>query len=564
MRKQLTVILVAALVAVPGELWARGGRAGGGGGHMGGGGGGNFGGGGRPGGGMTRPASSAPTFSRPAGGGGFNPGGGGNRPGGGGFNPGGGGNRPGGGGFNPGGGGNRPGGGGLTPGGGGNRPGGGGVRPGGDGGGIANHPNWNNNNHNWNNNNNFNNNNFNNNNFNWNNSNWHHGNWNNHWGNWGYRPWGSGWGYAGWGYGAGLATAGLLAYASPWNWGYYNYSNPYYSAPVGNASYYYDYSQPLVATAPAYNGAAYYGDTGYGAPAYAATAGPGAVDPSLQASPQALAEAPAPGAVGEPSGTQGQADELFAGARDLFAKQDYSSALAEIDKAGALAPKDPDLTQFRALCLFALKDYRQAAAALYAVLAAGPGWDWTTVSGLYPSTTTYTQQLRTLENYSQQNPNAADARFVLAYQYLVTGHNEQAIEELKIIAQLQPKDQLAAQLLAGLSAPQNQQLSAAPSPAAPATPITDGALVGDWKASRPDGSTFDMNLAGDKKFTWKFGQQGKQQELAGTYTLADNLLVLNASGQSPLVGQIAMLPGNKLNFKLAGDNPADPGLNFTR
>ena len=73
-----------------------------------------------------------------------------------------------------------------------------------------------------------------------------------------------------------------------------------------------------------------------------------------------------------------------------------------------------------------------------------------------------------------------------------------------------------------------------------------------------------MSLEGDKKFSWKFGQPGKQQELAGTYTLADNYLVLNAAGQNSLVGQVAMLPGNKLNFKLAGDNPADPGLTFTR
>ena len=44
--------------------------------------------------------------------------------------------------------------------------------------------------------------------------------------------------------------------------------------------------------------------------------------------------------------------------------------------------------------LFALKRYDEAAAALYAVLSVGPGWDWTTLISLYADPETYTQQLR--------------------------------------------------------------------------------------------------------------------------------------------------------------------------
>ncbi len=211
-----------------------------------------------------------------------------------------------------------------------------------------------------------------------------------------------------------------------------------------------------------------------------------------------------------------------------------------------------------------MKDYRQSAAALYAVLAAGPGWDWTTVSNMYPSTSAYTAQLRALEAYSEKNPNATDARFVLAYQYLVTGHNDEAVEELKIITKLQPKDQLAAQLLQNISAPSSpDQGPGNPPAAAPGEPVAEAALVGDWKASQPNGSKFALNLSGDKKFSWKFTQDGKDQEMAGTYSLADNYLVLKASEQNSLVGQVAMLPGGKLSFKIPG-NPADPGLTFSK
>ena len=41
-------------------------------------------------------------------------------------------------------------------------------------------------------------------------------------------------------------------------------------------------------------------------------------------------------------------------------------------------PNDASLHEFRALVLFALGQYEQAAATLYAVLSNGPGWDWTT------------------------------------------------------------------------------------------------------------------------------------------------------------------------------------------
>jgi hypothetical protein len=31
-----------------------------------------------------------------------------------------------------------------------------------------------------------------------------------------------------------------------------------------------------------------------------------------------------------------------------------------------------------------------------------------------------------------------------------------------------------------------------------------------------------------------------------------------------MVGQVVLLANNRFNFKLAGDNPSDPGLTFTR
>lgn len=212
---------------------------------------------------------------------------------------------------------------------------------------------------------------------------------------------------------------------------------------------------------------------------------------------------------------------------------------------------------------------------LYAVLSAGPGWDWATLSGLYPNVDVYEQQLRTLESYRNDNFDNGAAHFLLAYHYMLAGHNEPAAAELREVVRLQPGDQLAEQLLKGLTTPASPSssppsLAGGPEPSAdgpslpPAAPVELGSIVGHWQASRPDGSKFQLSLGTDNKFTWNFSQQDKQQKLAGTFTLADNYLILKANDQNALVGQVALEPGDKLIFKLAGGSPNDPGLTFTR
>jgi tetratricopeptide (TPR) repeat protein len=142
--------------------------------------------------------------------------------------------------------------------------------------------------------------------------------------------------------------------------------------------------------------------------------------------------------------------EIFEQAREAFGKGDFKDALALVDKAIKALPTDATLHEFRALSLFALKDYRQAAASLYAVLAAGPGWDWETMKYLYPDVSTYTEQLRALESYQKANPKSAEASFVLAYHYLVLGHVDAAIKQMENVVKLLPESQLSTELLAAL------------------------------------------------------------------------------------------------------------------
>ncbi len=401
--------------------------------------------------------------------------------------------------------------------------------------------------------------------------NWYHGDWHGHAGGpWGYRPygwgWGGGWG-GGWGLGLGFGLGvgvgmGAMALGSPWGWGYYSYYNPYWTGPYAGATYI-NYSQPVVLSQPvvaqpvvqAQQPAA---PAGYNAPGYnPAGYNAGGYNPyGAQSAPPAPALDPAQQA------RQDDALQIFDNARSLFGRGDYKNALAQADRAIKLVPNDSVMHEFRALCLFALQDYQQSAAAVYAVVSVGPGWDWTTVNNLYPNVDVYAQQLAALEKYATDHPNVPGPRFLLGYHYLLAGHNDQAAAQFEQVVELQPKDQLAAQLLKGLTT--RGDVPQPGPPAEPAKPVDAASVVGSWKSSRPDGSTFEMSLGADNKFSWKFNQQDKQQAMNGTYTLADNYLILKASDQNALVGQVELAANNQLKFKLAGGNPADPGLTFTR
>jgi Tfp pilus assembly protein PilF len=365
--------------------------------------------------------------------------------------------------------------------------------------------------------------------------NWYHGDWHGHWAHpWGYRPWGwygggVGWGL-GFGIGVGVATIGVASLGSPWGWGYYSYYNPYWVAPVGGVTYI-NYSQPVIVAPPA-----------------------AGVQPTL----------PGPSdAAGQPNAAQARALATFDSARSFFKRGDFPMALSQTNRALALAPNDSLMHEFRALCLFAMKDYQQSAAAVHSVLSSGPGWDVSTLVGLYPSQEVYNGQLRALEAYRSEHPQAGAARFLLAYHCMLAGRDEQAATELQAVVELEPSDQLAANLLTGLTTTPPEQPPALPD-ASPMPPVEADSLVGNWHCSRSDGAKFDLKLTSDNQFSWRFNQQEKQQQLTGTYTLADNYLILTARDQNALVGHVSMEPGDKLKFKLAGGNPSEPGLTFTR
>ncbi len=360
---------------------------------------------------------------------------------------------------------------------------------------------------------------------------WYNGCWNGYWGsNW-YAP--LAWGAVGWGLGA-LTTG----------WGYgAGYYNPYYTA---TATAPYNYSQPVVVN-------------NYIA---ADSAAPGAATPDATAAAQ---DSPA---------TQ-QATQLFDAGLAQFKSGDYRAALGNFDAALEKLPGDPVIHEVRALALFALGEYKPAAAALNSFLSSAPGMDWTTMSNLYGNTDDYQAQLRKLEQYCSSNPTDAAAYFVLAYQYLVIGEKNAAVSALQVVVKNEPQDSTAKRMLdalapAGPSTPAPSAVAATPPANAPAVatpaggdaPQTD--LVGKWRATAGD-TTINLAISDDSQFSWKATQAGKPlADLAGRLASTSDELVLESKDQGSMVGTVKSLGPDQWQFALSGAPASDPGLTFGR
>jgi TolA-binding protein len=260
---------------------------------------------------------------------------------------------------------------------------------------------------------------------NWNRSHYHHGGWNHS----GWRPW-----YrhpATWV--AGAATAGWLL--SPG----YAYSNPFYVAPTTIVEPALDYSQPIAVPPPVVEQTVVVTNP----------------EPDVATAAAAVPAETTPAAQGQP--VPEEVTRLFDGARSSFQSGAYQKALDQVDQAVAKLPGDPVLHEFRGLTLFAMKRYAEAAATDYAVLSAGPGWNWDTMKSLYPNEKTYTDQLRALEAYQREHPQSADGHFLLAYHYLVLDHPDQAVKQLEQVAKLLPNDKLAPEMVKALKEPAEER-----------------------------------------------------------------------------------------------------------
>jgi len=324
----------------------------------------------------------------------------------------------------------------------------------------------------------------------------------------------------------GITRWGMNRVGSWFGYGGY-YENPYYGD-GGGESYPVDYSEPLVMP----------------------------YDQAMAETTNLQSENPTPLPPGVSEGSVTQFDQ----ARATFYAGDYAGALQQTDAVLKQIPTDAVVNEFRALCLFALKRYKESAATLNAVLAVGPGWDWTTLSGMYPTVEVYTAQLRALEAYREANPNNADGAFVLGYHYLTGGHNDAAKMQFDQAAQLQPKDSVAAYLAQSLTPPSDKPPAAAPAAAA----VPAEKLTGTWSASGPGNAKYVMTLNADGTFTWAYSKGPKKQTVKGVYAVNGTDLAMDVDAGGKMLATINLKDADDLNFLMAGAKKDDKGLDFKK
>jgi hypothetical protein len=208
---------------------------------------------------------------------------------------------------------------------------------------------------------------------------------------------------------------------------------------------------------------------------------------------------------------------------------------------------------------------------LYAVLAVGPGWDWATLIGLYPSIDVYTAQLRALEAYCDTNASAAPPRFVLGYHYLTQGHVEAAATVFKQVVALMPSDTLSAKLAKQLEPAKEPDTAAetsastAPPAAPPDTTVPAGASIeGTWKSQPNADTSIALTIEPGGRFTWAVILERKPQQFAGTSTFGDGILTLVQEQGPVLVGRVSWKDSTHMTFRVVGDGPDDPGLTFSK
>ena len=343
---------------------------------------------------------------------------------------------------------------------------------------------------------------------------------------------GAGWGYM-WDNYPVAAAFGLTAWGVnrvAYGWGYWGYSNPY-----AGSSTAYDYSQPLVV----YNDNSSSGSSGDG--------GTSASSSQPQATPEGK--------------------QAFDEARREFYNSDYVGALRYIDKTLETMPHDTVVHEFRGLVLFALKKYSESAAEVYAVLAAGPGWDWTTVSKLYPNIDVYAHQLRALEGFTDDNPDSPDAHFLVGYHYMTASHTDRANLQFKLAHSELPKDHLLSQLVSMTTSPDAAKEADAAPPEPPTVPadkvLKKEELIGSWKASKQD-SEFQLDLGKDGSFTWTYTKGQQKQSMTGVFAIDQNNLALEPKSGGTMLAEVDFANPSQFEFKMVSGDSKDPGLQFNK
>jgi hypothetical protein len=166
------------------------------------------------------------------------------------------------------------------------------------------------------------------------------------------------------------------------------------------------------------------------------------------------------------------------------------------------------------------------------------------------------------EKTAAVKPDDQGLQFLLAYHCITTNQPAAAKESLTRLNKLLPTDPVVNQLAraAGVESDKNEPKTSWQAPAEVALDIT-----GDWTATRSAGGKIGLSVNPDGGFAWSVEEKSdKKNSFDGTFSLDDNMLVLERKSGGALMGRVTALADNKFRFKVLGGGDADTGLTFVK
>jgi len=137
-------------------------------------------------------------------------------------------------------------------------------------------------------------------------------------------------------------------------------------------------------------------------------------------------------------------------AEAAFRAGDFQRAARMANHALVEMPRQGKLLLFAAQTLFAVGDYRSAAAVIHQAASQLDSNQWGYVVENYKQYyrgRAFVEQMDRLNEYLEENPNAAYAHFLRGYQHGFLDHPKAALRDLNKAVELESRDKLAAQLI---------------------------------------------------------------------------------------------------------------------
>ncbi|RPI85951.1 MAG: hypothetical protein EHM42_06365 [Planctomycetaceae bacterium] len=277
-------------------------------------------------------------------------------------------------------------------------------------------------------------------------------------------------------------------------------------------------------------------------------------------------------------------------ALDLMRGRDYGQSLSVLDSILTEDPTDVGLQELRALALFGLGRYDEAAETLYSGLSVAPGCDWTTLIFCFGKLDDYNQSMAALREFVKSNPSSAAGQFLLGYHFMTQGHEDAARVRFQRAFEREPRDQVSRMMLELLPDPKSPATAAPPAPVLPplagAPPVADqhadeseaeteeefaertareaAPYLGVWNATGADGAPVSLELQSNGAFRWQHSAPNRAFVSDGRFEINGDLMALQFATGALLITRLSPADKDQIVVQPVRSPPGCSGLTFSR